>query len=61
MKSLRARVNASLSMRSAAAITLLWASALGQATPDEVVVSEPSILAILGAGMITMFIMRRRK
>ncbi len=34
MKSLRARVNASQSMRTGAAITMLWAAALGQATPD---------------------------
>jgi hypothetical protein len=61
MKSLRARVNSCFDMRSVAAISLLWASALGQATPDEVTVPEPSILPLLGAGIIALFILRRRK
>ena len=60
MKSLRARVNASLNMRSVAAISLLWAAALGQATPD-VVIPEPSILPLLSVGVIEMFLLRRRK
>ena len=60
MKSLRARVNASQGMRTGAAITMLWAAALGQATPD-VVVPEPSILPLLGAGIIAMYLLRRRK
>jgi hypothetical protein len=60
MKSLRARVNSCFDMRSVAAISLLWASALGQATPDEVI-PEPSILPLLGAGIIALFILRRRK
>ena len=59
MKSLKARINASLNMRTGAAISLLWAAALGQATPDEV--PEPSILPLLGAGIIVMFLLRRRK
>ena len=61
MKSLRARVNASLSMRSGAAIALLWAAALGQATPDAIMVPEPSVLPLLGVGLIAMFLLRRRK
>ena len=61
MKSLRARVNASLSMRSGAAIAMLWAAALGQATPDVTMVPEPSILPLLGVGLIVMFLLRRRK
>jgi hypothetical protein len=60
MKSLRARVNSCFDMRSVAAISLLWASALGQATPD-VPVPEPSILPLLGAGIIALYILRRRK
>ncbi len=60
MKSLRARVNSCFDMRSVAAISLLWASALGQATPD-VQIPEPSILPLLGAGIIALFILRRRK
>jgi hypothetical protein len=47
-------------MRSVAAISLLWASALGQATPD-VAIPEPSILPLLGAGIIALFILRRKK
>jgi len=61
MKSLRARVNAGLSMRSGAAIAMLWAAALGQATPDTISVPEPSILPLLGVGLIVMFLLRRRK
>jgi len=61
MKSLRARVNAGYGMRLVAAISLLWAAALGQATPDEVTIPEPSILPLLGAGIIVLFILRRRK
>ena len=62
MKSLRARVNASLSLRTGAAMALLWAAALGQATPDgSYQVPEPSILPLLGAGFIVMFLLRRRK
>jgi hypothetical protein len=61
MKSLRARVNAGYSMRSVAAITMLWAAALGQATPDVTQVPEPSILPLLGAGVIALFILLRRK
>ena len=61
MKSLKARVNASLNMRTGAAISLLWAAALGQATPDAPMVPEPSILPLLGAGVIAMFLLRRRK
>jgi len=61
MKSLRARVNASQSMRMGAAITMLWAAALGQATPDVTIVPEPSILPLLGAGVIALYILRRRK
>ena len=61
MKSLKARVNASLSMRSGAAIAMLWAAALGQATPDVTMVPEPSILPLLGVGLIVMFLLRRRK
>ena len=61
MKSLRARVNASLSMRSGAVIAMLWAAALGQATPDSATIPEPSILPLLGAGIIALFILRRRK
>ena len=60
MKSLRARVNSCFDMRSVAAISLLWASALGQATPD-VQIPEPSILPLLGAGIIALLILRRRK
>ena len=60
MKSLRARVNASQSIRSGAAITMLWAAALGQATPDSAV-PEPSILPLLAVGAIAVFILRRRK
>ncbi len=60
MKSLRARVNSCFDMRSVAAISLLWASALGQATPD-VQIPEPSILPLLGAGIIALFILRRKK
>ena len=60
MKSLRARVNASLTLRTGAAIAMLWAAALGQATPD-VNVPEPSMLPLLGAGFIVMFLLRRRK
>lgn len=59
MKSLRARVTASQSMRTGAAITMLWAAALGQATPDEV--PEPSILPLLLAGVVAMFLLRRKK
>ena len=61
MKSLRARVNAGYSMRSVAAITLLWAAAPGQATPDAAQIPEPGILPLLGAGIIALFILRRRK
>ncbi len=63
MKSLRARVNAGYIMRSGAAITMLWAAALGQATPDEPpeIIPEPSILPLLGAGIVALFILRRRK
>ena len=61
MKSLRARVNAGYGMRLVAAISLLWAAALGQATPDSVAIPEPSILVLLGAGVIALFISRRRK
>jgi hypothetical protein len=60
MKSLRARVNAGYIVRSGAAITMLWAAALGQATPD-VIVPEPSILPLLAVGAIAMFVLRRRK
>ena len=60
MKSLRARVNAGYVVRSGAAITMLWAAALGQATPDEQV-PEPSILPLLAVGAIAMFVLRRRK
>ena len=48
-------------MRLVAAISLLWAAALGQATPDSVAIPEPSILVLLGAGVIALFISRRRK
>jgi len=63
MKSLRARVKASLGSHSVAAITMLMSSSLGQATPDEnpVPVSEPSILALLGAGMVVMAILHCRR
>ena len=61
MKSLRARVNASLSLRTGAAIAMLWAAALGQATPDATQAPEPSMLPLLGAGIIVMFLLRRRK
>ena len=60
MKSLRARVHAGYIVRSGAAITMLWAAALGQATPDEIV-PEPSILPLLAVGAIAMFVLRRRK
>jgi hypothetical protein len=60
MKSLRARVNAGYIVRSGAAITMLWAAALGQATPG-VIVPEPSILPLLAVGAIAMFVLRRRK
>ena len=59
MKSLRARDNASLSLRTGAAIAMLWAAALGQATPDENNVPQPSMLPLLGAGIIVMFLLRR--
>jgi hypothetical protein len=61
MKSLRARVNAGYIVRSGAAITMLWAAALGQATPDATQVPEPSILPLLAAGAIVMFLLRRKK
>ena len=61
MRSLRARVNGCFSIRSVAAISLLWASALGQATPDSVTIPEPSILPLLGAGVIALLILRRKK
>ncbi len=60
MKSLRARVNAGYIVRSGAAITMLWAAALGQATPDAQI-PEPSILPLLGAGVIALYLFRRRK
>ena len=60
MKSLRARVNAGYIVRSGAAITMLWAAALGQATPDRPI-PEPSILPLLAVGAIAMFVLRRRK
>jgi hypothetical protein len=47
-------------MRLVAAITMLRAAASGQATPDEIV-PEPDILPLPGAGIIVMFILRRRK
>ena len=59
MKSLRARVNAGYVVRSGAAITMLWAAALGQATPDQI--PEPGILPLLAVGAIAMFVLRRRK
>ena len=59
MKSLRARVTAGYIVRSGAAITMLWAAALGQATPDEI--PEPSILPLLAAGAIVMVLLRRKK
>ena len=61
MKSLKTRVNASLSTRSVAAIFLLWAAALGQATPDEATIPEPGLLPLLAAGVVAMIILRRRK
>jgi hypothetical protein len=61
MKSLRARVNAGYIVRSGAAITMLWAAALGQATPDANDIPEPSILPLLGAGIIALYLFRRRK
>jgi len=60
MKSLRARVNAGYIVRSGAAITMLWAAALGQATPDTTI-PEPSILPLLGAGVIALYLFRQRK
>jgi hypothetical protein len=60
MKSLRARVNAGYIVRSGAAITMLWAAALGQATPDANI-PEPGILPLLAVGAIAMFVLRRRK
>jgi hypothetical protein len=60
MKSLRARVTAGYIVRSGAAITMLWAAALGQATPDTDI-PEPSILPLLAAGAIVMFLLRRKK
>jgi hypothetical protein len=47
-------------VHSVAAISLLCASALGQATPDTVI-PEPGILALPGADIIALFILRRRK
>jgi hypothetical protein len=61
MKSLRARVTASQSMRTGAAITMLWAAALGQATPDEQNIPEPSVLPLLLAGVVVMLLLRRKK
>ena len=61
MKSLRARVNAGYVVRSGAAITMLWAAALGQATPDVNNIPEPGILPLLAVGAIAMFVLRRRK
>ena len=62
MKSLRARVNAGYIVRSGAAITMLWAAALGQATPDASNnIPEPGILPLLAVGAIAMLVLRRRK
>ncbi|MCB1753166.1 MAG: PEP-CTERM sorting domain-containing protein [Gammaproteobacteria bacterium] len=61
MKGLRARVGGCFSLDSVAAITLLWASALGQATPDSATVPEPSVLPLLGAGVIAAWLVSRRR
>jgi hypothetical protein len=60
MKSLRARVGASIGMRGVTGITMLMSSALGQATPDTPL-PEPSILPLLGAGVIALVVLRRLK
>ena len=61
MKSLRARVNSCFDRRSVAAISLLWASISGKATPDAAQIPEPGILPLPGAGIIALFILRCRK
>ncbi len=60
MKGLRARVNGCFKLDSVAAITLLWASALGQATPDETI-PEPSVLPLLGAGAFAFWLFSKRR
>jgi len=61
MKGLRARVGGCFKLDSVAAITLLWASALGQATPDTVPIPEPSVLPLLGAGVFALWLISKRK
>lgn len=64
MKSLRARVVAGYGggVRFVGAITMLWAMALGQATPDEPVpVPEPAVLPLMGLGIAALALMYRRK
>lgn len=60
MKSLKARVGASIGM-GMATITMLMSNALGQASPDPVRIPEPSILPLLGIGLIAALILRLRK
>ena len=62
MKGLRARVSACFKLDSVAAITLLWASALGQATPDAEVtpVPEPGMIPLLGAGVFALWLVSKR-
>ena len=60
MKGLRARVGACFKLDSVAAITLLWASALGQATPDVTSVPEPSVIPLLGAGALALWLVSKR-
>lgn len=62
MKGLRARVGAGEILKTTGAITLLWCAALGQATPDAVVVpvDAPGVIALLAAGVLAAWLVKRR-
>lgn len=63
MKALARRSKACAAMgRTGMAAMVLWAAALGQATPDAKLVTEPSTVALFGLGVLAAgWIARGRK